>query len=178
MADIDTILHRIPPDQLEGHPNRCVSVGPQGQCCYMAYPGATRCARHNGQAEATAEKKKDAKQYRLEQWGARVGELADHDKVKSLRDEIGITRMLLEATLNKCTDVNELLLYTPKISLLTGQLEKLVVSCTKLEQSGGMLMDKSAALALAGKIVDIIGKYVADGDTIAKISTDIIEEIK
>src|SRR2546421_361414 len=82
----------------------------------------------------------------IAKWQTRLDEFADNDKIKSLREEIGVLRILLEETMSRCHDTNELLLYSNKISELVIKIEKVVASCHRLENATGMLLDKSAAL--------------------------------
>jgi hypothetical protein len=155
-------------------PNRCQARGGEGQCPFKAIPGAINCARHQGDNQFKKEQEKQKDMYRLAKWQARVAEFSEHDEVKSLRSEIGIARMLLEETVVRCKDSNELLMYSSKISDLVCKLEKLVSSCHRLEASTGMLLDKTAAIHLASVIVTIIGDYVPDPDVIDKISNEIV----
>lgn len=125
--------------------------------------------------EAIAKKVK--KMYDLAMWQSRVEEFSDHDEVKTLRSEIGVLRLLLENTLIKCKNQTDLLLYSAKISELVGKIEKLVMSCNRLEASTGMLLDKSAALHLASQMVEIIGNYVDDAEAIDGIASEIAQVI-
>lgn len=154
-------------------PNRCQSTGKTGQCPYLAMEGFPYCARHGGRMPSTREKQ-EVKQYRLQIWQQRLDEFTESDKVKSLRDEIGILRIIMENILNQCMDSGDLLRYSSKISELAAKIEKLVVSCNRLERSMGMMLDKTAALNLASQIVEIIGAHVNDPETIDAISGEII----
>lgn len=167
---IDNKYTRSEPDD----PNRCQSGGKQGQCPYLAVANSTYCARHTGHQQQKSENEKQKNMYRLAKWQARVAEFAADDNVKSLREEIGIVRMLMEETVVRCNDSNDLLMYSSKISDLATRLEKLVTSCHRLEASTGMLLDKSAAIHLASVIVTIIAEYVTDADAIDKISNEIV----
>jgi hypothetical protein len=113
--------------------------------------------------------------YRLQRWRQRVGEMADSSSVKSLREEIGILRVVLEEMLNQCTDTTELLLYSHRISDLVMKVEKLVTSCDKLENRLGLLLSKDAVLQLATTYVQIINNHVTDPEVIESISTEMLE---
>lgn len=169
---IEQKLIRCEPDD----PNRCQSTGKQGQCPYLAAEGLKYCLRHGGRLPAMQEKQK-IKQYRLQVWQERLDEFTESDKVKSLRDEIGILRITMENILNKCSTSHELVMYSSKIADLAVKIEKLVVSCNRLEHSMGMMLDKTAALNLAAQIVEIIGKYVPDPEAIDNISGEIIDTL-
>lgn len=157
-------------------PNRCQSLGGAGQCPFKAVEGFKYCPRHNSSA-ARSDANKKANQYRLQVWQERVGEFAESNNVKSLRDEIGILRLLMETTLQKCTDAQDLLMYSGKIADLSMRIEKLVTSCNRLEKNMGMMLDKTAALTLAGQIVEIITRHVTDSTVVDEISNEIITAI-
>lgn len=172
---VDNKFVRCEPDD----PKRCQAVcrGNTGQCPYTAIENSQYCHMHCGPVQANAEKAKAIRMYRLSQYRDRVNELADHDKVKSLREEIGILRVMLEELVNSCKTSLDLMLNTNKISDLVVKIEKLVSSCHRLEQSTGMLLDKQSALHLASIIVNIISEHVEDGDAIDKIANQIMTQI-
>ncbi len=155
-------------------PSRCQSgSGSHGQCLYKALPGSQYCARHGGNAAQQSTQKKVIRKYQLAQWQDRKNEFADHDDIKSLREEIGILRMVMENMLTQCHSPRDMLMWSTKIVDTALKINTVIASCHRLEASTGMLLDKSSALHLASLIVDIIGKYVTDEEQIDKISTDI-----
>lgn len=158
-------------------PHRCQATVKYGQCPFKQIEGCQFCPMHGGASQLNALKAESQRQYRLAKWKDRLGEFADNDQVKSLREEIGILRILMEETMNMCKTSDDLLLYSGKISDLALRIEKVVSSCHRLEASTGMLLDKTAALHLASVIVKIISDHVTDEDAIDKISSQIIEEI-
>lgn len=172
MAPIEQKLIRAP----AGSDDQCsvISARTGERCPYLAVDGQETCVRHRGSAIAANEEKKATAQYRLQIWQERLEEFAENEKAKSLREEIGILRILMETIVNKCTGPNDLILYSPKISELATKIEKLVSSCHRIEHSMGSLMDKATALAFAGQVVDIISQHITDPDIIDAISTGII----
>lgn len=158
----------------EGAPNQCQAALKNKQCPFEAIKGFPYCQLHGGTRLEEKAKESRKRIYQISQWQARVNEFADHEEVKSLREEIGITRLLLESMLNICKDQHQLLIYSSKISETVMKLEKLVSSCHRLEQSSGLLLDKSAVLSLAGAMVDIIGKHITDENAMDAISTELM----
>jgi hypothetical protein len=146
-----------------------------GQCHFKAQEGKKMCPVHAGSMSATREAATALKNYNLTKYQARVGELANSNGVKSLRDEIGILRMMLESKLNGIQDDMSLMIESHQISDMILKIEKLVVSCHKLEQNMGALLDKSSILSLAAKIVTIIGEMVPERAT--EISNAILAAI-
>lgn len=155
---------------------RCQAVIPStGQCMEMAETG-DYCRKHAGASQYRADKN-EVRNYRLGKFQARVEQFADSDKIKSLREEIGLVRMIIEEVVNRCNNSTELILMSGKISSLITQAEKLVNSCHRLEQSTGLLLDKTAILQLAGLIIEIINAHVHDEAVMQDISDKIITAI-
>lgn len=157
-------------------PNRCQGVTSNGQCLSLASPGAKFCSFH-GPGAVKQVKTQALRNFRLTQYQSRVGEFADNDQLKSLREEIGIVRMVLETVLNQCQTPVDLLMNTTKISNLIGQIEKLVVSCHRLEEKTGLLMDATGALVLANSLIDIISEHVTDEAALEAVSSKILAAI-
>jgi hypothetical protein len=159
----------------EDDPNRCQSSGAQGQCPYLAAPGLKFCDRHKGRSDVEVEKQ-NLRNYRLTKFRAQIEQKADSGAIKSLREEIGITRQVLETIINRCEDDTDLMINSNKISDLVLKIEKLVSSCHRLEKSTGQLLDRSAIIQVAGLVVGIVSEYV-DESVQAEISERLIELI-
>jgi hypothetical protein len=165
-------FERVPEDS----PERCQGVGKTGQCPFKRIDGSEFCPRCAGASQGHIEKKKMSN-YRLNRWQRRMEDFAESDTVKSLRDEIGITRMLLEEILNQCKDETDLLMHSNRISDLVIKIEKLVTSCHRLEKSSSMLLDKNRITHLANIVVDVIGEFVEDEDVIMNVAEKLLGEI-
>lgn len=170
---IESKFTRVEPDS----PIRCQGRYTHGQCPFQRLEGSEFCAMHCGPLQATAKEEKSKRVYRLAKWQQRVSEVADHEQVKSLREEIGILRVLMEEVMGICHDSTTLLMYSNKISDLATRIEKLVSSCHRLEQSSGLLLDKSAALNIGAQIVEIVSKYVQQEDALDAIGQGIVDAI-
>jgi hypothetical protein len=158
-------------------PLRCQYVFAFGQCQFEVLPGQIHCARHAASPPSNYENEKQIRNYRLNKWKARIDEFSESQFIKSLREEIAILRLMLEETLNKCHDSNDLLVYSSKISQLVLNIEKVVCSCHRLEGSLNMTLDKSMILYIATSIVDIVGKHIDDANVIDSIGMDVIKLI-
>jgi len=131
--------------------------------------------RHGGRHAETQRKEQGLRNYRLTKWKARVGELAESNGIKSLREEVGILRVIMEEMLNKCEDANDLLLYSTRMADLVMKIEKVVVSCDKMEGKMGMLLHRDSVLQLAGEFVTIIGEHITDMSIIDEISMKMVQ---
>lgn len=161
------------------HPDRCQGIRHgQGQCTNYSAIHSTFCLCHGGNKGEEGVTRKALSNYRLTRYQARLDDKTGQSEIKSLRDEIGILRIVMEETLNKCTSDMELMVQSGKISDLAIKIEKLVSSCHKLEGSMGKLMDKSAILQFAAEIVEIIGKELeGDEDKISAIGEQIFHAV-
>lgn len=157
-------------------PRRCQAVTGKGQCKFLSLEGNTVCRIHVS-SHARAENKKHAEVYQLTKWRDRLSRLTDESGIKSLRDEIGILRMTLESVVQKCQTDEDLIINATQIGDLVSRVEKLVISCARLEKQTGMMLDKTTALQIAGNIVSIIGEHVTDPIIIDNISDAIIEKV-
>lgn len=162
-------------EKIHSPSERCEGTGKEGQCPFCKVEGVSTCARHGANKTLINRKEERLRNYKLAKWKNRVGEFADSPGIKSLRDEIGILRMTLETMLESCSDNMELILYSQRISDLVMKIEKLVVSCDKLESRMGMLLDKKTVLYLAQRYVEIINDHVSDTDVIDAISNEMVK---
>ncbi len=157
--------------------DRCQGITAYGQCDFREIPGKKLCAIHISNT-LRIDEKQNQRNYRIAKYRTRLEELVDNPQAKNLREEIGLLRILLEEQFNACQNTTDLLLHSNKISDLVLKIEKLVASCHRLEKSTGALLDKSAAIQLAGKFVQIIAEEVDSPELIEKISNRMIEEIQ
>ena len=161
-------------------PHRCQSVNSKGQCnnkgvrlAENTYGGF--CRVHGGNKTQESFEAKKVRNYRLTKFQAQLERQTDSSAIKSLREEIGILRMIMEEKLNSCTDMAGLLLESQQISDLVLKIEKLVVSCHRLEGSLGQTLDKQAILQFASEIITIIStKLQGQEDLIEEIANEIV----
>lgn len=166
-----SVYKRVEPDD----PTCCQGVNKNGPCNLQAIEGQRFCRMHFGIGHKQAEKTA-ARNYRLNVYQHRINEFADNDQVKSLREEVGVLRMLLEETINKCKNDTELLLYSNKIADLVIKIEKLVASCHKLELSSGSLLDRNTVMIIADVVIQIVGEVIPP-DKINEVSARIMDSI-
>lgn len=145
------------------HPNRCQQAMGSSQCVNLAVEGGTKCIAHGGHKELESQRNTSLRLYRLGQWQARADEFSSHPNIKSLREEIGILRILLEERFAHCQgDSFNLLLQAGPISDLVLKVERVVTSCHKLEASMGEHIEKSQLLLFASEVVSVIAEVLND----------------
>lgn len=165
------------PIEFDGDPERCQSNSGIAQCRYKALPNKTECRIHIACAART-EEKQNIRNYRIAKYQVRLEEFADNPQRKSLSEEIGLLRIVLEEIMNNCTDSGKLIAQSNKIADLTTRIEKLVKSCHMLEKSTGVLLDKAAAQQMMGRVLSIITEHIEDTEVIGKIADEIIKAVK
>jgi len=134
---------------------------------------------HGGNKQIQSAKESSLRQYRLTKWQGKLNRFVDTPIIKSLRDEIGILRILLEERLNQTNDVQDLILQSGPISDLVLKIEKVVTSCHKLEDRMGQHLDKAAVIQLAGRFVRVISDELSDQpDRVDAISHKLLEIIQ
>lgn len=159
----------------EDDPRRCQGITKYGQCPYLADPEMKFCSRHKGMLD-TAVKNKNIRNYRLTKFRAEIDQKTDNPQIKSIREEVGITRHVLESIINQCDNETDLIINSNKIADLVLRIEKLVSSCHKLERSTGQLLDKSALIQLSSNFIEIIADYL-DPEQQAEVAEKLIDLI-
>jgi len=148
------------------------------RCGNLAEETINRCALHGANKILAAKENQSLRMYRLAQWQTRVNQLADHDKIKSLRDEIAILRMLVENRIAHCSDSQDLLLQSGPLSDLLMKVEKVVSSCNRLESKLGDVLDAQRVRNLASAFMQMIAKRVTEFSVVNNLdSSSLIEAI-
>ena len=136
-------------------PSRCKqSVGSQ-QCLDMAAPGSDYCLKHRG-IDRTNERSTRLYLLAKADEQARLLQLADHEEIRSLREEIALARMLVERRWNTIKNDNDLIMACGSLNTLLLTIERLVKSAHTIEQNLGILLSKSAVMVLGQNICRII----------------------
>ena len=136
-------------------PRRCKFSYPHEQCWREAEPGCDNCAAHGGKSRANAE---EMRLYNLVEVDnrRRLAELSGHENIKSLREEIGLVRMLIEKHLNAAQGDLGVLAACGSLNQLIVTLTKTIKECHNLEQSCGELLTKQTIYRLAQTLCEIV----------------------
>ena len=65
------------------------------------------------------------------------------------------------------------MLHSQSISELIAKIEKTVLSCHKIENSLGNLLDKTAIIQFAGSILQIIAEHIKDEEQLTLIADSV-----
>lgn len=138
-----------------------------------------RCAMHGANALKQSAEKKRLNMYKLAKYQGRVDELAEHDKVKSLRNEIGILRMLFEEKYNAAAAGGEhsLILCSGPLTDMLMKIEKLVSSCQRLENSLDNMLDKQQVKNIATRLMQSLSECVNELDLSPEVASALLEKV-
>lgn len=153
--------------------DRCQANSSQGQCNLVKVEGSEYCPIHGGAKKQKALEKQKFRNYQSELYRRRLNQYSDNSAIKNLRDEIGLLRMMNDTILQACKNDHDLILKSSPISDLVMKINTLVISCQKMDEKLGVMMDMSAATALMAEIIEAIAKHVEGAQLDA-----VIEEIQ
>ena len=173
MSEFEAKWERADDEDLD----RCQAISGGGQCNLRAVENSKFCPAHGGNKAFIAKKKEEMRNYRLSKFKARLIQLGNNDNITSLRDEVAILRIMIEERINMCNSPQDLLMMSGPLSDLIMKVEKVVVSCNKLESKLGNLLDRSKAMQFAQTIVQIIGEHIDEEETLDKISEQILQAL-
>jgi len=158
-------------------PNRCQTVTSQGQCLNLAVPNCKNCEAHGANKQLQSQEAASLRNYRKSKWLSKIHEHADSSGLKSLREEIGILRVIMEERLDQCTDASELIMQSQQIADLVMKIEHIVTSCNKLDDKLKRVVDRSQLLQFASETIDIIASIITDEIILNTISDRILSAI-
>lgn len=158
-------------------PKRCQFVSPTGQCIREAVEGSDKCEVHGG-------KIKDALRNYLitcRYLGDSPNRHLAASELKGLREEIALTRAMIETRLNMVQSEAEFVAAMPVFQSFMNTINALVVSCHTMEVKLGVLLNKASLLTLAQKMVETIALNL-DGipgkdEIVEKIANEVVELI-
>ena len=148
---------------------KCQALG----CPNLGVIPGKNCLAHGGNKHFEHERLATLRNYRLTQYQRRIEEFTDNDKLKSLREEIAILRLLIEERMNQLQTPTDLMLHSHALSELIMKVEKVVTSCHRLESSLGDLLDKSKLTIIIQQLITIIKTHITDPEILERIANDI-----
>ena len=173
---------RVEPDD----PSRCQAVHANQQCPFKAvgdskdginWVGPKYCPRHGGNKGLAKAKQEEKEMYLLAKWNDRIGHHATHPRIKTLANEIGIVRMLIEQRLNQIKDEKELVLHAAGIVNLTNSVRDMMKTWQHIEERSGQVIDRAKMGLFVQDLIEILSRYIGDPDILQMIGEDISESI-
>lgn len=154
--------------------DQCEAMLRTGQCTQVKIKGCNYCLAHGGTATLKKQEEQALNNYRLNKFQARLREMRSSSVIKDLRDEIAILRMMLEEKLNGFQGSTDMLLQSGQIGDIIMKIERLVISCHKLDEKTGCVVDRSTVINMAEQLVSVITKNVQHlengGEALERIS--------
>ncbi len=158
-------------------PRRCQAVTQCGQCPREAVEGRDVCLVHGGRVKDALRAYMITNKY--------LGDAPNRhlavDELKSLREEIALSRSMIETRLNMIQSEAEFVAAMPVFAGFMNTIEKLVTSCHGMEVKLGSLLSKTSLLGIAQKMVDIIASRLKDipgrDEIVEQIADEICEAI-
>jgi hypothetical protein len=157
-------------------PRRCKAPTPMGQCENVAVDGSEYCEAHARPRTGPSPTKRIYMLNKLEA-RTRLAELADHEDVKSLREEIGLLRMVVEEQWNKINNDTDFQLRWPSVQSAIRDVHKLVKDCHVIEQNLGVLLSRQSILRLGQQICQIIVNRLEGIPNYEQIVDQIVKDI-
>lgn len=159
--------------QASRDPSNCCIVP---NCNRLPHDGTDHCLKHGSHHYTNAVDKATVRSYMLNRWDSRMARFHGAENLKSLREEIAISRLTLEGILNRCSSEFDLLVYSVKISKMVDTIRALVVDCNRLEDKLGYTLDKGAILNLSEQLVVILANVVPE-EKMVEVADQIVNAI-
>lgn len=145
------------------------------ECGRQKVKGYDLCPLHlPGMAEVSTQREYMYQFHRSEYMRNLAAQIPGFSKGASkfdLSEELGILRLQLQETLNKCENDLDFLRNNQKISNTVDQIRRTVESSLKLDHKLGNLLSKDEMIIVAQKLLQTIEENVTDPNTIQKIVT-------
>jgi hypothetical protein len=141
----------------------CQGIDARGEMCkYKPVAGGVYCVYHGGRGQLAALSERQQSIYDfqktqyLRQVEQKINAIERNPRSQSMRDEIGILRVMLQEILDSCTDEALLVLRAGEITNLTVSIEKLMKTSFTMDKEMKELMTKDDAKALAQKLLNVL----------------------
>jgi YesN/AraC family two-component response regulator len=133
------------------------------------HPGIN-CVLHDGASMARTVDRKNMYSHLAEMFAREADQISEKDQF-SLREELGITRMLLNRIFHEVgADQNKLMREFPRISDLLTRIEKMVTAAMRAEKYIGGLLSRKQAGQMVQELVNVISEEVKDDITLQRIA--------
>lgn len=167
------------------NPNRCQANVKNSQCQNLAYRApdgtfpTTHCVMHGGQQAALRKFNDDNRTYKIEKYKDRIVDLVNNPKVKSLREEIALLRILVEERFNaiKPDDPFSMIAASGPISEMISKIERVVRTCQDIEEKTGATLDRQQVLQLGDNVINVIFKHIEALPLAENIISDLLSNI-
>ena len=154
--------------------NRCQATMATKQCDKERVEGSQFCVLHGGAHELASKNRQELKNLRLMKWKTQIAEQANSANIFSLRDEVGVLRVVLQETLEKCDSPAILMTHANTIATLVNDINRTITSCLTIESALGAYLTEEQLAALAESIIKVITDSIQDPDLRNSVSEQIL----
>ena len=152
-------------------PDRCTYIKPgEGQCLMKSVEGGDRCKVHGGGRQLQVAKKKQLRAYAKNKWAASIRDNAHDSEIKSLREELGIARIMLNQILNRCNDSHDLLMMSGPIDNMLKTINLIQKTSHTIEKDLDNMLGPEAIEAFGNELFEIIMEEIDDANVINRIA--------
>ena len=127
-----------------------------------AQNGDDRCKKHNKE------------NYDVSYQSDKFVKKRDNSNISSLRDEIALTRIMIEEIWNGCSSSEQLFMYQQPLSDLIVKVERLVSAMHKMDLASQNYMDQKQLEGFCQDIINVLEDSIDDRKLLAEISQKII----
>ncbi len=152
---------------------QAIARGGKSQCSMQRVEGSDYCPIHGGGLTIIRNQKEALRNYRKGVWLQSIADKSEASAVKSLREEIGISRVIVEEILDRCDTAEDLIANASLLNETISRINNLVLNCHKIDTQLGLMMDREHVISLATAIVSIIDNHIEDKTLVAMISDEI-----
>lgn len=129
--------------------------------------GVDRCPRCGGKAKVDANRSKATRIYKIQTLEKEIQAQLENGQLKSLRQEVALTRTLLQEMLNEAVGHEQgsrygIMIHSPQVERLLTRVESLVMNCQKLEEKSDAQLDVTEAVQFAERLGAIVMEYVPE----------------
>ncbi len=160
------------------HPDRCQGVDSKGQCWLFKMEHSQFCGRHGGHRAGKELRKREAKELMANSFTQSVAEGSQNPGLLSLATEVAALKELMKIKMNLMVDPSSQEIHSHGLVQLCIASEKLVTSCTRLQEKLGNMMSSQQALEFASEIMTIVSEEVADGEILERIQQRCIQSLE
>ncbi len=159
-------------------PNRCGHMKPgEGQCVMLSVEGGTRCKVHGGGTQLQVLKKKQLRAYAKNKWAAQISENANDSEIKSLREELGIARIMLDQLLQRCNDSHDLLMMSTPIDNMLKTINLIQKTSHTIEKDLDNMVGPDTLNKFSEALFTIIMDEIEDVNIINRIAMKLGREL-
>jgi hypothetical protein len=160
------------------HPESCQGTVGSGPCHYRRVPGSMNCEIHGGASQVVVNKQKKLENYILENhFGQNAQRMLASPGLKTLTDELVLTRATLEGVARLIKVDQDILIYSDKISSLVRSVQTLVESTHKLQKDNKELLDRQTLYMIVDSILSVILKYVEDPAKLETLAEEVYDAV-